>query len=243
MSTPLLEFFKIIFELILAFTAVISPILLWLNNKLIRPVKGLDVRVSQIQDLHNQRSEHLDNLTVTLRELEKGVKNNSNAHEKANEILKELKPNGGGSMNDKIVSIFNNLKDINYSIDYMMNLSMTQLDLIPIPVWKSNKKGENIFINESYKEFFEIDFENTKGYKWTTLVHPEDLKVYTASWEDTLKYKQDVTTLVRAVKFRSREVVPCKVNWKVVQDKKGEILYILGRVTVITNDFYNKVKN
>lgn len=205
----MLQFIKDYAETIVALFSVLSSIGYVVNRFLIRPFK----------DFIGNLAKNVDSIKSTT--------------EKHSAILKELQPNGGGSMKDKVEAANTKLKNIDSMILHIKNLSLSQLDLVNYPIWKSDNEGENVFINESYKELFEVDFQNSRGYKWTSLIHEEDLDVYMKKWKDTLTYKKDTQTTARFVTQRTKKVLNCKVIWKVVTDVEDEILYILGRIFVI----------
>jgi PAS domain-containing protein len=150
-------------------------------------------------------------------------------------VLKELQPNGGGSIKDRVMLASQKIGEIDSSVNYIKSLALSQLDLIQYPIWKSDSEGNTTFINDSYKELFEIDFDDSKGYKWTSLIHKEDTDSYLKEWKDSLKYKKSVNTDCRLLTFRTKKEIRCRVSWKVITNQSDEIVYIIGKIQPLQN--------
>ena len=166
--------------------------------------------------------------TISFNSIE--FKNTLSSH---SEVLKELKPNGGESLKDKVNQLAKDAKNFESSLQHIKRLSITQLDLIPFPIFKCNEKGENIFVNEAYKEFFEIDFNESKNNKWVGLIHEQDVERYTKLWKKTLEDKFNRVVNVRTVSNRTKTVTPVTVYWKVIMDDDtNQVLFILGKIIV-----------
>lgn len=220
----------ILVQLIVSIIGVITPVIVYLNKKIITPLDQLNENVKEIEKLHSERSITLIEHSSSLKKLEKIVLENSESHIKSSEILMELKPNGGGSIKDKINYMYKSIEDLNYSIEYVKNLTQTQLNLVPYAIWKSNSKGENIFVNEYYLELLEVDSTKTLEWRWTSLIHKDDFNDYLKAWEDTLKFKTDKDVFVRIVTFKTKKIINCKSSWRVTLDSKGNISYIIGKL-------------
>jgi PAS domain S-box-containing protein len=57
----------------------------------------------------------------------------------------------------------------------------------PIILWISNTKGETIFVNRTYKEFFGVTEIAAVGAKWKPLVYPDDASEYIRKYFQALK--------------------------------------------------------
>ena len=53
-------------------------------------------------------------------------------------------------------------------------------DGCPAPMWVTNAKGGNEFVNRAYREFAGTTCEQVKGPRWQPLLHPEDAPAYLA---------------------------------------------------------------
>jgi PAS domain S-box-containing protein len=57
----------------------------------------------------------------------------------------------------------------------------------PSPIWVTNAKGERIFANKQYLEYFGVSEQEMKGGEWKPFLHPEDAPTYVESFLSSLK--------------------------------------------------------
>jgi PAS domain-containing protein len=209
-------------EIFSGVVAIITSLGIFITKKVIKPLKNITVSIQN-------NTGKLENVTETL------IKHSA--------LLKELEPNGGGSVKDHIKKISDNMDEVYLTIDQLIKVSQTQLDLVPYAIWQSNAEGKNIFINDAYKELFEIDFESVKDYKWMSLIHLDDVDTYIDLWNKTLKYKTDVTIITKVVTHRTKTIIRCKIYWKVTVKPDGTINYITGKIKRIDPEKMFPVKN
>jgi two-component system, sensor histidine kinase len=68
----------------------------------------------------------------------------------------------------------NKEREIIRSRDYSNNI----LDQIPSLVWKTNDKIECTYVNRVWNDFTGCTLEDTSGYGWANIIHPEDLDYF-----------------------------------------------------------------
>jgi two-component system CheB/CheR fusion protein len=51
-------------------------------------------------------------------------------------------------------------------------------DGLPLIVWVHDESGQQVYVNQTYCEFFGVTREEMKGGRWQMLVHPEDAEAY-----------------------------------------------------------------
>jgi PAS domain S-box-containing protein len=54
-------------------------------------------------------------------------------------------------------------------------------DESPVILWVTDAKGDNQFVNRTYREFFGVTLDEVEGTGWRPLVHPEDAPQYLAA--------------------------------------------------------------
>jgi len=65
------------------------------------------------------------------------------------------------------------------------NLQLT-IDTIPALVWSANADGTAEFFNRHYLDFIGLSAEQASGWGWTAVVHPDDLRELSATWQRIL---------------------------------------------------------
>jgi PAS domain-containing protein len=213
-------------EILSGVIGIVTALGIFITKRIISPIKkiGSNIKENAVSIVEAQ---------VLLKEMSETL----NVH---SDVLKELKPNGGGSIKDQIKKIADNLNNVHLTIDHLIKFSHTQLDLVPYAIWQSDSEGKNIFVNEAYKELFEVDSESVKDYKWMSLIHVNDVDTYVDLWNKTLNYKTDVTTTTRIVTYRTNTIIRCKVYWKVTLSADGNINYITGKIKPLNSDYAGK---
>jgi PAS domain-containing protein len=78
---------------------------------------------------------------------------------------------------------FNELKSENYFIKAQLELLEVTSD---IPIWKANKNGQCIFVNDSYCDLFAKDEGELLGDGWLNTIAREDLDTYLKLWSKAI---------------------------------------------------------
>jgi PAS domain S-box-containing protein len=66
----------------------------------------------------------------------------------------------------------------------------TLADSSPVPIWVTDPTGGIEFLNAAYCDFFGVTFEQVRGPKWATLLHPDDADPYVAAYYEALRQRK-----------------------------------------------------
>jgi PAS domain S-box-containing protein len=67
----------------------------------------------------------------------------------------------------------------------------------PNPIWVTNAKGERIFANKQYLEYFGVSAEEMKGGEWKPFLHPDDAPTYVNSFLSSLQERRPFSAEAR----------------------------------------------
>jgi PAS domain S-box-containing protein len=59
-------------------------------------------------------------------------------------------------------------------------------DSLPHAVWVKRGNGDTIYVNKRYSDFVGLAAEHAYGWSWTQLLHPDDVAVACAAWDQAL---------------------------------------------------------
>lgn len=120
------------------------------------------------------------------------------AHKKIEEIFKEITPNHGGSIKDKINSfdkrinvIDENLKRNNQLTEKMFSRQRWILDQTAGPVFESDEDGKCIWANSYYLKLLNRNLDSVVGHGWKNAIAPEDRERVIDNWETCIKEGRD----------------------------------------------------
>ena len=109
----------------------------------------------------------------------------------------------------------------------------TLLEAIAQMTWTNTPEGEMNFYNQRWYDYTGLDFDQTKGWGWQTVVHPDDLPLMLEMYKKALT---DGTTFV--VENRYRRGSDGMYRWHLnralpMRDETGEITRWVGTATDI----------
>lgn len=88
----------------------------------------------------------------------------------------------------------------------------------PVAMFKTNKEGECIFVNDGWIKYSGLTYQQSLGYGWTDSIHPDDKDRILSGWHQALKNKEDYLTDLRFV------------------NKKDEILWFTSKSAALFDD-------
>ncbi len=106
-------------------------------------------------------------------------------------------------------------------------------DGIPFNIWVVGPDGNQRFVNDAYRRFFGLGDQDALGRSWQNLVHPEDLKPYTAEFLACLAERKPFHSEVR-VKRADGEWRWIESFGNPLFSKTGEFLGYVGTSPDIT---------
>ncbi len=103
----------------------------------------------------------------------------------------------------------------------------------PVGIFKTDPRGDCIYVNERWREMAGLTFEEAMGQGWTSALHPEDREHVIRQWYGAAETGSEYTGECR---FRTPKGVVSwlSANAVVLKDDAGEITGFLGTVANIT---------
>jgi PAS domain S-box-containing protein len=108
-------------------------------------------------------------------------------HSQVESIFKEITPNGGGSIKDKInlmsCEITENTKLTN-KIFYRQRWIM---DRRSEPIFEATSAGEYVWVNLPFIELVQRERDGLLGHNWKNIIHEDDRQRVISNWESSVK--------------------------------------------------------
>jgi PAS domain S-box-containing protein len=130
--------------------------------------------------------------------LKKKYSDIESANEKIEKIFKEITPNHGTSIKDKINSldkrmntIDENLKRNNQLTEKMFSRQRWILDQTTGAVFESDEEGRCIWANSFYLKLIQRSLDSVVGHGWKNAIAPEDRERVIENWETCIKEGRD----------------------------------------------------
>ena len=114
-------------------------------------------------------------------------------------------------------------------------------DSIPEIIYTAEPDGRITYYNQYWYDFTGLDLEQTKGWGWESILHPDDLERCNAKWKESLQ-----TGNLHEVEYRLRRASDGAYIWYLgrampMRNENGEIIKWFGFCTDI--DVYKKALN
>lgn len=71
-------------------------------------------------------------------------------------------------------------------------------DELPVMTWLHDEQGRQVFVNQTYCDFFGVDRDDMVGDRWRSLVHPDDAASYLGDFAAAIAERRPYTNSVRA---------------------------------------------
>jgi PAS domain S-box-containing protein len=120
---------------------------------------------------------------------------------KLDEIIKELKPNGGSSIKDQ-------LNRLETSVSISEAQRMLLLDSVTTGIWSSDVKGRCTWVNEALRKSTGASLSDFIGTNWENVIHPEDRELVGREWERAISQKRDFNLYYRLINLATEKPVP-----------------------------------
>jgi PAS domain S-box-containing protein len=106
-------------------------------------------------------------------------------------------------------------------------------DLIPGVVWTARPDGWIDYANQYWMNFTGLTLEQTQGWGWTSVLHPDDLDRVVQTWNKVLETGEPV-----GVEYRLKQVTDGVYRWflargRALRNRQGQIVKWLGTLTEI----------
>lgn len=158
-----------------------------------------------------------------------------------NEIVAQLKPNGGTSMFDMVKQAhklsLENVTMVAQTLDAVDRIKAYQWQFVETlsdkPIWESDETGSCIRVNTAYARLAERTVAELTGAGWENFVHPEDRSRVYDEWVDAVNRKRIFEGHFR-VRSRSGKTFQVRAVSMPVLTENGKITSFLGRYDEVT---------
>lgn len=138
------------------------------------------------------------------------------------EVSKELKPNGGGSIKDQIKQIAIDVKTICVERDATFLLSKE-------PMFKNDERGYCILANNALCQLYGVSQEQLLGLGWLNYIIEEDKERIKEEWLNVIETGTEIASYYTIINQVTDEEVPVKYR-AIINKHNGKIISAIGNV-------------
>lgn len=91
-------------------------------------------------------------------------------------------------------------------------------DTVPEIIWTANPDGYKDYFNNNWYKYTGLDYDNSKGWKWKDIIHPDDVKKTIDKWNNSIITGENYEAIYRK------------------KDKDGTFNWFLGRALPLRDD-------
>lgn len=151
------------------------------------------------------------------------------------EVSKELKPNGGGSIKDQVKQIATDVKTICVERDATFLLSKE-------PMFKNDEHGYCILANNALCQLYGVSQEQLLGLGWLNYIMEEDKERIKEEWLNVIETGTEIASYYTIINQVTDEEVPVKYR-AIINKHNGRIISAIGNVEKIaTKKTMHKLK-
>lgn len=183
---------------------------------------------SILKKQYDRAKERSENLQKTINHIEK-------ISLQVEEVSKELKPNGGGSIKDQVKQIANDIKIIRVERDATFYLSKE-------PSFKSDGKGYYTSINYSLGQLVGVSESELLGLGWLNYIALEDKDRIWEEWENIIESGKEISLFYGIKNPTTMEVIPVKCR-AVINRDNDKILSVIGTIEPTEKKTLQKAKD
>lgn len=136
-------------------------------------------------------------------------------------ISKQIKPNGGSSILDKLQRIERRqiISDYRYSII---------LNNIDMAMYETDHTGSCMWVSEEWIKYTGLQLEHAKGNGWINAVYHEDRDKVFEEWKDSLDQKREFRLQYRIMHTESQQVMTVFGYSCFIYDHSGNPIATVG---------------
>lgn len=154
--------------------------------------------------------------------------NGKNILQSCDIIKKELTPNGGNSIHDKLGKVTSMVASLVSMHEHFMYRDRGFYSLMDIPVFETDSKGSCVYANRAYCDLTQLSESQVYGSGWINAIAPEERDFVMSQWEHAVEQKRDFKQEYNYQNINGKIRVTCHAT-PVINNNK-EILGWLGKV-------------
>lgn len=170
---------------------------------------------SILKKWHNEAKEKRENLNKAISHIEV-------ISFQLQEVSKELKPNGGGSIKDQVKQIATDVKTICVERDATFLLSKE-------PMFKNDEHGYCILANNALCQLYGVSQEQLLGLGWLNYIIEEDKERIKEEWVNVIETGTEIASYYTIINQITNEEVPVKYR-AIINKHNGKIISAIGNV-------------
>lgn len=141
---------------------------------------------------------------------------------KLDSIIKQLYPNGGSSVFDKVDQVLDNQEILKQTHNATLYLDST-------PIFKTNMNGECIFVNVAWLKLSGYnDPKQAYGFGWLRSIHPDDRERLKEELMESVESETQLVTSYRKINVTTKDVFNMTAMTKIVRNSKRKAVEIIG---------------
>lgn len=152
------------------------------------------------------------------------------AFDKLDYVYKEVKPNHGSSIYDKITKISESQIATNKELFVQSRLSrQIRDDMIDVMYCEYAANGEFVFANKKFEEVTGLQGEDMRGSGWVNFICEKDRQIVYAGWQEALNTKTPFSASFCLITKDGNEA-RAHLKMQQIRDTEGNVLYFVGRI-------------
>ena len=152
------------------------------------------------------------------------------AFDKLDYVYKEVKPNHGSSIYDKITKISETQKLMNRELFVQTRVSrQIRDDMTDLMYCEFTEYGDFVFANKHFEEVTGLQSEEMQGAGWVKFICEKDRDMVYQKWKESLDNKTPFSTSFCLITKDGGEM-PAHIKMQQIKDASGNIVYFVGRI-------------
>ena len=108
-------------------------------------------------------------------------------HSQVEAIFKEITPNGGGSIKDKINVMSTEITENTKLTQQIFHRQRWIMDRRNEPIFETTQAGEYVWVNYPFAELVGREKEDIIGHNWKNVIHEDDRHRVISNWDSAVK--------------------------------------------------------
>jgi len=153
---------------------------------------------------------------------------------KIENINKELSPNGGSSLRDKVNKISEKTFDISTSLDLISKTQSSLMYLDSTPIFKCDKDGYCIFVNQSWLTLTGLnDPIQAYGRGWFRTIDPNEKELVIEEWEQCIESQSVFDRIFTIYNSQTEKLIKVRCKSSYIYSNEQEIDSFIGILEII----------
>lgn len=140
-------------------------------------------------------------------------------------IHEQFRPNGGGS-------IFDKLNRIEKRLVVNEGRSLAMINERNIAYFESDSTGKCVWASLPYLDLIDRSLDDVVGLGWISTIHEEDREKVVKEWKEAIEQRREFSLSYRMVN-RQGDAIKVSCHGTIVRDSTGEAVAYTGTLTIM----------